>query len=679
MAARKEILADLSTKIAEGKMREAYRTFEELPIADQIAVSLSPGVGDALAVYEVGEFGARAKKNLQEDDLLGALGNVSLSALSGISLIPLFRVLRGARGATKSGAKALDTPTKAEQPPVGDPLQLSAPKVQEVVEEVELPEVIPFQKKFAPELTYQLDPTGTIAMQSKARNFLHGHFGKIGKLDNASIDEWIEGFKKAGVPEGELRILNILDQFNEPNQKLLSELRRLGIPELAGQEKISKGFLDNYMARQQRDALQVRNVPSGQFELSNRYLNTASKNTEKQKLYFVRGAGVQRGLPKHYKEVEFNPVVGDYKEGEINQLLTGNHAYAFDGVGTNKPLKRFEAIKTASEAGETFRDAESFYDPDVFKYIEEGLKELNMKPEDNYVDIFRVQSDFMREVGSSENFINPKGIKKEIIEKQKYNTAVDQINPILGANPDAALQKKLRESVLDMARPTPRVGDAFELDIRDVEIATNKPYQASVQKTPAEIFYMLDETGSKQKYANVPDSPDALRAAYLNDVINPDEKAFLVTLDNGTRLLRKYKIPEVDKYNFGSGRYQIDPYFEKSTTNTHKLPVRYNILEALARGDDGIHIGNAQAKIEGSPNTVIERYAQGEKEINKILEELGLSGKPGIKSQIKDTVTEFDGTYLKFTDEFKDAVSKKGIYAFKDGGRVDIDAMLAEL
>tara|TARA_R100001082_G_scaffold82671_1_gene49507 strand:- start:239 stop:2251 length:2013 start_codon:yes stop_codon:yes gene_type:complete len=670
MAARKEILADLSTKIADGKMREAYRTFEELPIADQIAVSLSPGVGDALAVYEVGEFGARAKKNLQEDDLLGALGNTSLSALSGISLIPLFRVLRGARGVTKSGAKALDTPTKAK-PPVGDPLQLSAPKVQEVVDEVELPEVIPFQKKFAPELTYQLDPTGTIAMQSKARNFLHGHFGKIGKLDNASIDEWIEGFKKAGVPEGELRILNILDQFNEPNQKLLNEL--------AGQEKISKGFLDNYMARQQRDALQVRNAPPGQLEgASAEYLNKASKATQQQKLYFVRGAGDQRGRTKHYTDVEFMPI---YREGEIPQKITGNTAYAFDGVGTNKPLKRYEAIKDASAGGTLPLDRVDFFNPESLKTIEKGLKELNMKPEDKYADIFRVQSDFVSEVGSSKNFINPKGIKKEIIEKQKYNTAVDQINPILAANPDAALQKKLRDSVLAIERPTARVGDAFELNIRDVEIATNKPYQASVQKTPEEIFYMLDDTGSvpRQKYANVPDDPDQLKAAYLNDVINPDEKAFSVTLDNGTRLLRKYIIPEKDTYNFGSGNYRIDPYFEKSTTNTMKLPVRYNILEALARGDDGIHIGSAQAAMEGSPDAVIQRYAQGEKEINKVLEELGLSGKPGIKSKINNTLTEFDGTYLKFTDEFKDAVAKKGIYAFKDGGRVDIDAMLAEL
>ena len=138
---------------------------------------------------------------------------------------------------------------------------------------------------------------------------------------------------------------------------------------------------------------------------------------------------------------------------------------------------------------------------------------------------------------------------------------------------------------------------------------------------------MLDETGPvpRQKYANVPDDPDQLKAAYLDDVINPDEKVASVTLDNGTTLLRKYKIPEKDTYNFGSGKYQIDPYFEKSTSNTMKLPVRYNILEALARGDDGIHIGSAQAKVEGSPDAVIERYSQGEKEINKFVDLIALT------------------------------------------------------
>ena len=78
MAARKEILSDLSTKIADGNIREAYRTFEELPVVDQIAVSISPGVGDALAAYEIGEFGSRAKTNIEDKDYLGAAGNVGL-------------------------------------------------------------------------------------------------------------------------------------------------------------------------------------------------------------------------------------------------------------------------------------------------------------------------------------------------------------------------------------------------------------------------------------------------------------------------------------------------------------------------------------------------------------------------------------------------------------------------
>ena len=51
----------------------------------------------------------------------------------------------------------------------------------------------------------------------------------------------------------------------------------------------------------------------------------------------------------------------------------------------------------------------------------------------------------------------------------------------------------------------------------------------------------------------------------------------------------------------------------------------------------------------------------------------------GMISKIEGTDTEFDGTYLKFTDEFKKAVEEKGIDAFKLGGPVEIDRMLAEL
>ena len=75
--------------IAAGDTHQAYRVFEELPILDQLAIALSPGVGDALAVFETGEFGTRAGERFEQDDILGGLGNIALSGLSGISLLPI--------------------------------------------------------------------------------------------------------------------------------------------------------------------------------------------------------------------------------------------------------------------------------------------------------------------------------------------------------------------------------------------------------------------------------------------------------------------------------------------------------------------------------------------------------------------------------------------------------------
>ena len=63
-----------------------------------------------------------------------------------------------------------------------------------------------------------------------------------------------------------------------------------------------------------------------------------------------------------------------------------------------------------------------------------------------------------------------------------------------------------------------------------------------------------------------------------------------------------------------------------------------------------------------------------------ILNELGLGNKKKeLTTRITGTNSEYDGTFLKFSDEFKKAVDEQGINAFKLGGPVDIDKMLAEL
>ena len=654
MATRKEILSDLSSKIAAGNIREAYRDFEELPIVDQIAVSISPGVGDAIAAYEVAEFGRRAKTNIQDQDRLGAAGNLALSGLAGISLIPLLRFLRGAKAVAKTGTKVAEAPKKTDEPPVEEPLQLSAPKDQP---EIELPEVLPFVIKPAKDLAYQTTQP-SLPMQSKARKFLHGYYKKLDPdINELSPEDWVKTLTDPNneIPLGELRLLNVLDELNKIHPKLIKEA--------AGSEKISKGFLDNYMERQQRDALQVRGAPPGKLESPDTtFANEAVKRTQQQKLYFVRGAGEQRTMQDHYRDVY-------YPDG-----VKGNNAYVFDGVGTNKPLLRLQGLKDNYAAGDLPVDKMETLSPEILNNIEKSLKELNIQDTDTFADIFRVQSDFMKEVGDSRNFVNPKTEAEKVKKILRYNKFVDEVNPILATTRSMDTLASSTITRMDATSDVKKLGvNEFTIEPKDIEAITGRSYKESLDKTPEEIFYMLDETGKKQKYIDVPNNPEALSQAYFKDLYK-DDKAF-IDLQNGARILKKAVVPKMDF----SGKFKIDPYFEKSTTNEMKLPVRFNVLQAYKSGADGVHIGKTQAITEGSPDVVIEKYTRGEKEIDKILNELGITNKKGVIKKIADTNTEYDGTYLKFTNEVKKAIEEQGINAFKLGGPVDIDKMLAEL
>ena len=660
MAARKEILSDLSSKIADGNIRDAYRTFEELPVVDQIAVSISPGVGDALAAYEIGEFGSRAKTNIEDKDYLGAAGNVGLSALSGISLIPLFRFLRGARGVTKPATKLADAPTP-QKPPTREPAQLAPPKI---TEEVELPEVLPFNTKPAKDLAYKTTKD-YLPLQSKARKFLHGHYKKIDpEINELSPQDWIKTLTNPNneIPLGELRILNVLDELNEIHPKFAKEVAK------KENNKISKQGLDSFMQDQQMDALQVRDVPPGQLQdPDTSFVNDAVKRSQRQKAYFVRGAGEQRTRKMHLENLEMvNPNADDVLDNTA-QTISGNKAYVMDGIGSNKPVERLN-------------NAIGVDDSRQFQEIGEALQELGVSENDTFVDIFRVQSDFAKEVGRSDNFINPKtqaAITKKLLQ---YNKLTEELNPFLATNPSKSGNANLIAKVLEDVYELPVPGLQFKLSPEDMQRYTGRPFTESLDKTTEDIFYTMKD--GKQTYIDVPNNPEALSKAYFED-ISKGPGGF-ANFKNGVTILKKAVIPKVN--DFGSGKYKIDPYFGTSTTNEMVLPVRANVLEAYKSGADGVHIGNRQAIREGAdPDTpkgrrVLEKYDRGEKEIQKILSELGLGNKKKeLTTRITGTNTEYDGTYLKFTDELKDAIEKQGINAFKDGGPVEIDRMLADL
>jgi hypothetical protein len=151
MANRAEVLENLKQAAKQGNIREAYRDFEELPFVDQIAISVSPGIGDALAAFEVGEFSARGAKNVEDKDFLGATGNYALAGLSFASLYPLLRLFRGAKA-----LKAIDP--VADTPALPAKIE-TAEVVEEAVKDVPVPKVDEFKPLSLDEMTF----TGTIS------------------------------------------------------------------------------------------------------------------------------------------------------------------------------------------------------------------------------------------------------------------------------------------------------------------------------------------------------------------------------------------------------------------------------------------------------------------------------------------------------------------------------------
>jgi len=297
MANRAEVLENLKKAASEGNIREAYRDFEELPFVDQLAISISPGIGDALAVYEVGEFGARGAKNVAEKDFLGALGNYGLSGLSAISLLPLFRLFRGAK-AVKAIDPIVDTPVvpiKTE----------TAEVVEEAVKDVPVPKVEEFKPLSLDEMSF----TGTISgsgigkyqgLTSKAAKFINTNK----KLPNqTSIVTYINALKKGGVSNGELKLLNLIDEFGDVNEKLLKEINSSN-----PLDKITRQRLARYIKENQRaidkGGIQKRMVSDRELEAPRRLTSQNERylSNETEFTYHLPKDKYERGsyLGRHY-------------------------------------------------------------------------------------------------------------------------------------------------------------------------------------------------------------------------------------------------------------------------------------------------------------------------------------------------------------------------------------------
>jgi hypothetical protein len=368
MATREEVLTNLTKAAKQGNIRDAYRDFEELPFVDQVAISISPGIGDALAVYEIGEFGARGAKNIAEKDFLGALGNYGLSGLSAISILPLFRLFRGAKA-----IKAIDPVIDAPRPRKGKtglkgPGEYQAEQAaKKATETLPVPKVEEFKPLSLDEMIYP----GTL--ESGIKNL--GLTSKAAKVINNSKKLPVQGklitylneLEKAGVPQGELRLLNILDEANEIHPKLLKEVGSRG-----ALDKITRQRLSQYIKTNQKDAISKRIVRSNEHSRQIKELGDEFANI-KENTFHVRG--ITRKEFDHYSEAPHK-----------------DH-FVFDSTSEFKLPNIPETEKITEFIGG-----------------------------DNFLNVARVQSDYAEEVGKYAKNISKKQINKIYGDERMYPT-----------------------------------------------------------------------------------------------------------------------------------------------------------------------------------------------------------------------------------------------------------------
>ena len=493
MTTRAEVAEKLQNAISEGNIREAYREFEELPIVDQLAISISPVVGDALAVYEVGEFGKRGAERAAERDFLGALGNYGLSALAGLSLIPLFRLFRTARA-----AKNIDVVKATEE---AEPLRLEAPKA----EEPELP-VVKEVKEFVPLSKTDLEYPGTRidgnpGLTSKAAKFINTN----DKLPvSGKIQTYINKLKTS-VPEGELRLLNLVDETGAIHPKLQSDL------DLAGpQDKITRQRLAEYIRSNQAGAIERKPIPEGRRIGVNSVMHNSNDravlSNVRESTFHVRG--VDRKLYDHY-----------------NSLSEHKDHFVFDSIADFDPR---ELDLLDGDAGR------------ITEFI----------GGDDVLNINRIQSDFAEEVGKQttenlrelRNYITrsrPHAAIAAIVEPLRSIYVVDFIRANPNLKTGAELMKQFKKD-MELMRTIDKVaytdGTRFFKNAEPIDPKTVPPWI--------------------KRYLNVPkeDLPDA-----VND-LNNQGASILTSLRGNTKTFKD----NLEKLQIISDearkRYKISPY-----------------------------------------------------------------------------------------------------------------------
>ena len=660
MANRAEVLDKLKTAASEGKIREAYREFEELPIVDQIAISLSPGVGDALAVYEIGEFGARGAKNIEERDFLGALGNYGLSGLSAISILPLFRLFRTA----KTAKTVVKTPDVPEAKVKVDKKEFK----EEPKKDLPVPKVEEFKPLDLKDLQYPgLQSTyGATGLTSKAAKFVN--YNKNLPNQGKAV-AFINALEKGGVPKGELRLLNIIDETGDIHPKLLSELE-IRNP----QGRITRQRLAEYIYSNQRGgALQQKIVAENDLVARNRLKNSNISNpiNEEEATYHIRGLERQ-GAGTHYSnsptihnphyvfDAKVDNTIPDviagtslkgFKEGDkilnLGRIQSDYSSELADAVKINK-RKQLQAIKDNPkyrnwDKNLQDRGIEIDIRDEMVKAVRQMPNSTPKKMKESFLKSLKARGVDEEQlpvgVGKLEDFVLLTPIVKAAQEQfpispfidgaklKAGRQALDEYNKIVPKVNKLVKEKiKLREEA-DALKKSGLTDDSPSIsgrrkEINDRSAAINKEVADLVPSEATDLFKGFTLSKGDLEAATGKPFTESLGKS-LDDIFYDIEElgggAIRQKYGPGTpgeRALNYFnELVNDDSLTFSIGDglsilkkatklnkslypgVAIDPYAKSTSTEIAKLPVRSRFLEAIHNDYDGFSVDSAAKRL----------------------------------------------------------------------------------
>lgn len=734
LAPVKEKIDQIQSLIDEGKNREAYRIFEELPLVDQLAVSLAPGVGDALAVFETQEFGTRGGERFEEDDVLGGLGNYLLSGLSGLSTIPFLGAVGdvakiGVKGIGRAARTADDMGGGSSSARIDDPRANEYAGTRPEIRPVDM-ENMEFKA------ITEGPPSSGFGLISGTREFLQN----LPNPDNPkNIESLISQIKKHNPRyEGELRGLKVIDDNGKISQEFKDYFKAL--PEYS-EGKIPPNAFDAYLARNQKDLFNIQEVPREHFASPG--YGDIIDDLETQRVYRIDGVdpGKNDLAGLHYIKRSGNAPPNDeilrypdyysMDSTDVRNTSLGNELRVNrvqpDYVKKVGKISKKRMIDGQRQSPYLFDGKEEFLKPPTVDVIEKKLgplldktnklaKEINELKYSRFDDTFSADTSprLVAEIDPksiSTKLTKEEGTKLNLLELEHQSASDTLEKKIKELAPDKAIANtELREiaagKVSEFVMPT-GLENIFKFLRARTDTIEGSP---KLKGTYSGIEYNPDLGNALDPKLLDPTEIDYLGLPYDNFKFkfNPelligtktDPLSFTVkgekTLDDIIDKLNQSTIKSNEAINLRNQELFLkDPYATDVSSKPEILTTR-NLINSAAQNNDLDYLTVYPQEIlirEGgkSEKIINAHYHQMAKETEKVLKELDV---PKDSLEYKKTTREI---LNKETDEMekvlvpesikidlepiRQAIKEEGkrIKAFKYGGSANIDRLLNNL